>query len=61
MAKAVLERALDVEIADRLGYEYGDPASRGSGNSRNGHGRDLSSFESCHRDVVWVCSHHAML
>ncbi len=40
MTKAVLERALDVEIADHLGYEYGDPAGNGSGgNSRNGHGR----------------------
>ncbi|WP_198588121.1 transposase, partial [Geodermatophilus chilensis] len=39
MTKAVLERALDVEIADHLGYETGDPAGIGSGNSRNGHGR----------------------
>jgi putative transposase len=39
MTKAVLERALDVEIADHLGYEHGDPAGHGSGNSRNGHGR----------------------
>ena len=36
MTKAVLERALDVEIADHLGYESGDPAGNGSGNSRNG-------------------------
>lgn len=33
MTKAVLERALDVEIADHLGYEHGDPAGHGSGNS----------------------------
>src|SRR4051794_24042671 len=39
MTKAVLERALDAEIADHLGYEVGDPAGNGSGNSRNGHGR----------------------
>ncbi|EFG79912.1 hypothetical protein HMPREF0591_0179 [Mycobacterium parascrofulaceum ATCC BAA-614] len=38
MTKAVLQRALDVEIADHLGYEYGDPAGYGSGNSRNGRG-----------------------
>lgn len=38
MTKAVLERALDVEITDHLGYETGDPAGNGS-NSRNGHGR----------------------
>lgn len=37
MIKAVLERALDVEMADHLGYERGDPAGVGSGNSRNGH------------------------
>lgn len=39
ITKSVLERALDVEIADHLGYEHGDPAGNGSGNSRNGHGR----------------------
>ena len=37
MIKAVLERALDVEMADHLGYDRGDPAGAGSGNSRNGH------------------------
>lgn len=36
MIKAVLERALDVEMADHLGYDRGDPAGAGSGNSRNG-------------------------
>jgi hypothetical protein len=36
MTKAVLERALDVEITDHLGYEHGDPVGHGSGNSRNG-------------------------
>lgn len=39
MTKAVLERALDAEMAEHLGYETGDPGGRGSGNSRNGHGR----------------------
>jgi putative transposase len=38
MTKAVLERALDAELTDHLGYEKGDPAGRGSGNSRNGSG-----------------------
>ena len=38
MTKAVLERALDVELADHLGYDVGDPAGNGSGNSRNGYG-----------------------
>ncbi|MFD0002597.1 transposase [Streptomyces sp. NPDC127178] len=36
MMKAVLERALQVEMADHLGYEVGEPARRGSGNVRNG-------------------------
>lgn len=36
MTKAVLERALDEELTDHLGYEKGDGAGRGSGNSRNG-------------------------
>lgn len=36
VTKAVLERALDEELSDHLGYERGDPAGRGSGNSRNG-------------------------
>jgi len=36
MMKSVLEVALHEEMADHLGYEHGDPAGRGSGNSRNG-------------------------
>ena len=31
-----MERALGAELTDHLGYEKGDPAGRGSGNSRNG-------------------------
>jgi len=37
MIKAVLERGLQVELADHLGYDKGDPAGRGSPNMRNGH------------------------
>ena len=37
MMKQVIERALQAEMADHLGYEAGDPAGRGSGNNRNGH------------------------
>ena len=37
MTKAVLERALAEELTEHLGYEPGDPAGRGSGNSRNGY------------------------
>jgi len=36
MMKSVLEAALTEELSDHLGYEHGDPAGRGSGNSRNG-------------------------
>jgi putative transposase len=37
MTKAVLERALAEELTDHLGYEVGDPAGQGTGNSRNGY------------------------
>jgi len=36
MTKAVLERALQGEMAHHLGYERDDPAGAGTGNSRNG-------------------------
>ncbi|HET9689588.1 MAG TPA: transposase [Acidimicrobiales bacterium] len=36
LTKRLLERALDEELTDHLGYERGDPAGRGSGNNRNG-------------------------
>ncbi len=36
MVRQVLQTGLEVEMADHLGYEFGDPAGRGSGNSRNG-------------------------
>jgi len=36
LTKRLLERALSEELTDHLGYEWGDPAGRGSGNSRNG-------------------------
>ena len=36
ITKAVLERALEAEMSEHLGYEAGDPAGRGTGNSRNG-------------------------
>ena len=37
LKKAHLERALGAELTDHLGYERGDPAGCGTGNSRNGH------------------------
>jgi putative transposase len=36
LTKRIIERALDDERTHHLGYERGDPAGRGSGNSRNG-------------------------
>lgn len=37
LTSRVLERALETEMTDHLGYESGDSAGRGSGNSRNGY------------------------
>jgi putative transposase len=39
LTKAILERALDAELTDHLGYEKHDPAGYKSGNSRNGKSR----------------------
>lgn len=36
LVKAVLERGLQAEMTSHLGYDKGDPAGRGSPNSRNG-------------------------
>jgi putative transposase len=36
LVKAVLERGLQSELSAHLGYEKGDPAGRGTSNSRNG-------------------------
>ena len=36
LKKALIERALGAELTKHLGYEKGDPAGRGKGNSRNG-------------------------
>jgi transposase-like protein len=37
LKKALMERALGAELTQHLGYEKGEAAGRGSGNSRNGH------------------------
>lgn len=39
LTKALLERAMDAELTDHLGYEKHDPAGHNSGNSRNGKSR----------------------
>src|SRR5680860_725596 len=36
LTSRIMNRAMDVELSDQLGYERGDPAGRGSGNNRNG-------------------------
>jgi transposase-like protein len=36
LVRQVLQTGLEVELEEHLGYERGDPAGRGSGNSRNG-------------------------
>jgi putative transposase len=36
LTKAILERAMNVELAEHLGYEKHDPAGYNNGNSRNG-------------------------
>ena len=37
LTSQIMNRALDAELTDHLGYEKGDPAGHGSGNNRNGH------------------------
>lgn len=46
LTKQVLETALDTELTAHLGYERGDAAGRGSGNSRNG-----TSAKRVHTDI----------
>ena len=41
LKKRLLERALGAELTEHLGYEKGDPAGRGSGNSRNGYSNKI--------------------
>jgi len=36
LTSRIMNRAMDVELTDHLGYERGDPGGRGSGNNRNG-------------------------
>jgi putative transposase len=36
LTSRIMNRALEVEMADHLGYEKGDPAGWGTGNNRNG-------------------------
>src|SRR5680860_639950 len=36
LTSRIMNRAMDTELTDHLGYERGDPAGNGSGNNRNG-------------------------
>jgi putative transposase len=36
LTKRLVERAMDVELTDHLGYEHGQPPPGGTGNTRNG-------------------------
>ncbi|WP_461158122.1 transposase, partial [Saccharopolyspora tripterygii] len=45
LVKTVLERGLQAEMSDHLGYDKGDPAGRGSLNSRNGSSAKTISTE----------------
>ena len=36
LTSRIMQRSMQVELADHLGYDKGDPVGRGSGNSRNG-------------------------
>ena len=44
LTKAILERALQAELTNHLGYEKHDPAGQHSGNSRNGSGRKVLKY-----------------
>jgi len=51
MTRAMLQRSLSVELTDHLGYEHGDPAGAGSGNSRNGTTPKRLATEAGHIDL----------
>jgi len=51
MTKAILERSLAIELTDHLGYDEGDPAGSGSGNSRNGTTPKRLATEAGHLDL----------
>src|SRR5215470_3436123 len=45
LTKAILERALQAEMTDHLGYEKHDPAGHHRGNSRNGNSQKTLKWE----------------
>lgn len=55
LKKALMERALGGELTHHLGYAKGDPAGRGSGNSRNGHSSKTVLTEEGELDLSIPC------
>src|SRR5215471_11570073 len=67
LKKRLLERALGAELTEHLGYEKGDPAGRGSGNSRNGYSSKTVIGDDgpiaiwpCHATVTAASSHRLL-
>ena len=52
LKKALLERALNAELSDHLGYEKGDPKARRHANSRNGHGSKRITGEDGEMEIL---------
>jgi len=46
LTKRIVERVLETELSEHLGYEKHDPVGRGSGNNRNGKGHKTVHTES---------------
>src|SRR5438132_2422284 len=51
LTKAILERALEAEMTDHLGYEKHDPAGQHRGNTRNGKSRKNLKGEFCELEL----------
>ena len=51
LTKRIVERVLETELSEHLGYEKHDPVGRGSGNNRNGKGHKTVHTESGSIDI----------
>ena len=51
LTKRIVERVLETELSEHLGYEKHDPVGRGSGNNRNGKGHKSVQTESGSIDI----------
>lgn len=52
LKKRIVERTLDVEMDDHLGYTKHDPKGKNSGNSRNGRGKKTVILGDDHVDIA---------